>query len=92
MDEQEQDLLFEHLKNVKDRDSFNAFIRALIKDRLDSLEKEKNNPSSPYGPDANGWENITIEGFFEAALAHGIAFEATWKSFAEFLYCGKIYE
>ncbi len=92
MSEEDHDLLYEHLQQVKDRETFKAFITALIKDRLDSIKQEKINPSSPYGPDANGWENITIEAFFEAALAHGAPIEPSWESFAEFLYCGKIYE
>ena len=89
-------------KAVHDRDSFFAFVRALVEDREASVTAERNSPSSPYGPAAGGWENITIEGFLEAALAwaeatsmgfsQGLPYEPTWQSFAAFLNCGKIYE
>ena len=59
-------------------------------------------PSSPSGPDAGGWENTTIEDYLESALSwakftnmgysQGLSEEPNWKSFAVFLYCGKIYE
>lgn len=58
--------------------------------------------SSPYGPDAGGWENISIESFLEAALAwaestnfgasQGLSDSNLWQKFAVFLYVGKIYE
>ena len=32
------------------------------------MEAEKQAPGSPCGPDADGWENVTIEAFLEAAL------------------------
>lgn len=87
---------------VCDRDSFFAFVRALIEDREASVAAERATPSDPYGPAAGGWENGTIEGFLEAALAwaedtsmgfsQGLPYEPTWQTIAVFLYCGKIYE
>lgn len=76
---------------------FLDFIWALTEDRRASVEAKKRNPSNPYDPDAGDWENITIETFFEAALAWAadsslLPEEASWKSFAELLYLGKIYE
>jgi hypothetical protein len=87
---------------VNDSESFLAFVRELIADRVDEVKKEKVNPSSPYGPGANGWENGTIETFLEAAVAwaestnfgerqHPSA-QNPWHKFALFLYLGKIYE
>ncbi len=89
--------LNELLEKVKDRASFFAFVRVLIADRQESVEKEKRLPSSPYGPDANGWENTTIEAFLAAALRWAedslhLPEDPSWKTFATFLYCGKIYE
>lgn len=90
--------LGDYLDNVHDRESFLDFVWALMRDREESIKAEKINPSSPYGPDTGGWENIYIETFLSAALqCHNDApkrlpEEPSWKSFAEFLYCGKIYE
>lgn len=90
------------LEQVSDRASFFAFVRALIADRADAAAKEQVEPSNPWGPGANGWENDTIEAFLEAALrwaedtnmgvSQGLADAPTWRAFAVFLYCGKIYE
>jgi hypothetical protein len=90
------------LNSVIDEASFLAFASALAEDRIESREKEKINPSSPYGSAANGWQNTTIEDFLESAVAWGEASNlgATqalsptnpWQRFATFLYCGKIYE
>ena len=87
---------------VHDRESFFAFVAALMADRRASVAAERVAPSSPYGPDAGGWENVSIEDYLEAALAwaestgmgesQGLPAEPTWRAFATFLYCGKIYE
>jgi hypothetical protein len=60
-------------------------------------EKSKDEGRFPYGGQPDGWENSTIEGYLEAALAwahtsKGLATEPSWHAFANFLYCGKIYE
>ena len=78
--------LYQALEQVNDRDSFLGFVRALIADCKDSED----------------WQNATIENFLEAALAwaedthmretQGFPAEPSWKAFAVFLYCGKIYE
>ena len=95
-------LLVEALDAVKDCDSFLAFVRALAEDRARSAAREEASPSLPYGPDAGGWENITIQDFLGAAASWAEAddfcvsesspVDPTWKIFAEFLYSGKIYE
>lgn len=87
---------------VHDRESFLAFVWALAADRRASVAAEEASPSSPYGPQAGGWENITIEAFLEAAAAwaassgmgerQGLPPGPSWRAFANFLYCGKIYE
>ncbi len=89
-------------RQVADRETFLAFVRALLADWVDSRAQEATNPSNPWGPTANGWYNVTIEGFLEAALAWAedshtgqsldLDGEASWKTFAPLLYAGKIYE
>ena len=94
--------LREQLDDVKDQESLLRFVHALVKDREEAVISEKKSPSSPYGPDAGGWENITIEQFLESAAAwaestkfgetQGLSPTNPWKQFGVFLYCGKIYE
>ena len=86
--------------NVKDFNSFIAFVEWLASDRADEVQKERLTPSHAIGPGANGWENSTIEAFLEAAVAcaidarnkSGHAPEPSWREFAGFLHGGKIYE
>ena len=85
------------LQAVHDRESFFAFVAALGADRRASIAAEAVKPSSRYGPDAGGWENITIESFLDAALSWaessaGLPAAPTWRDFAYFLYAGKFYE
>jgi hypothetical protein len=94
--------LHEKVERVNDLESFLDFVGALAEDRRNEVEKERINPSNPYGPGANGWENTTIEDFLDAAARWaeatkmgetlGLPADPTWKNFAVFLYCGKIYE
>jgi len=94
--------LHEQLKTVTDQESFLGFVHALVEDRRRSVAAEKKTTSSPYGPDAGGWENITIEDFLEAASAwasstrfgetQGASSGNPWRRFATFLYSGKSYE
>ncbi len=75
------------LEQVNDQDSFFDFVKTLINDR-------KTSPDS--------WENDSIETYLAAALewgkttqmgqSQGLSGEPSWKTFAVFLYCGKIYE
>lgn len=87
---------------VTDRASFFAFVRALIIDRrVTNGHDESGTVGSIYGS-PGGWENHSIGSFLEAALAwaettkmgvtQGLPEEPTWRGFAAFLYCGKIYE
>ena len=93
--------LTEYLEKVTDKESFLGFVRALQADKEDENTKEKKNRSNPYSHGWNGWENNTIEGFLESAIAwaedsdFGSNIEPVenhWKMFALFLYGGKIYE
>ena len=94
--------LHDALESVSDPASFLAFVRLLAGDRADEVRKEAANPSHPYGPGVNGWENGTIEAFLAAAiswadstdfgLSQGLSPDSPWKRFAVFLYSGKIYE
>jgi hypothetical protein len=94
--------LHEQLELVTDEQSFLAFARALMLDRLAAARAETSVPSSPYGRDAGSWENTSIESFLEGAISwaedsqfgarQGLQSENPWKKFAVFLYCGKIYE
>jgi hypothetical protein len=84
------------LGQVKDRDSFLAFAKALVEERKLAEKMEIEAPEKYRFSGPLGWENGSISSFLAAALASvedGSYFEeASWRSFAEFLYCGKIYE
>ena len=93
--------LYDALENVTDYQSFLVFVQALVEDWEDEVAKEKLQPSNPYGPGANGWENGTIGAYLEAALRcekdHAklhktVDKQPSWREFAQFLYRGKIYE
>ncbi|MBS7600567.1 hypothetical protein BV82_10745 [Pseudomonas donghuensis] len=78
--------LHEHLDQVRDAETFLRFARALAADKSTSID----------------WENTTIEAFLEGAiswaessgfgLSQGLLPSNSWRQFAVFLYCGKIYE
>ncbi len=92
------------LEQVHDRESFLAFVRALVADREAAVDAHRRQPTDPrgLGPDAGGWYNVTIEAYLDAALSwaedtgmgeyQGLLAAPSWKAFAVFLYCGKIYE
>ncbi|NPU12642.1 MULTISPECIES: hypothetical protein [Bradyrhizobium] len=90
------------LEAVTDASSLLAFVHALVADRESAMKREKAEPTSPWGPDAGGWENIRIETYLEAAAAwaeatdfgveQGLAANNLWRRFADFLIAGKNYE
>ena len=99
--------LFELENQVKDEESFLRFIEALKRDRENAVRDEKKSPSSPFGPDAGGWGNTSIEGYLEAASAwaedssfgRSMAFPeyelhdvTVWRRIAAFLMAGRVYE
>jgi hypothetical protein len=101
---QDEDELFNVLEAVQDEESFLQFLLALRDDREASIAQEKLTPSAPYGPEARGWENPTVERFFDAAvtwaraskkelpLANYVPSSNPWKRCADILFAGKIYE
>lgn len=94
--------LGEMADNVDDERSLLAFLAALGEDWEQEQRKERENPSSPYGPGANGWENPTIGSFLEAAhswadsSSEGLRYyevpDNPWRRIAQILWMGKIYE
>ncbi len=97
--------LHEMVENVCDRATFIAFVRALSDDRRDEIQREKQAPSNPLGPGANGWENTTIDAFLEASASWAedvskltderkawFPEAPSWQAYARFLYMGKLYE
>jgi hypothetical protein len=94
--------LYQLLELVKDEQSFLTFVEGLCEDRKLDAEAEGSSPSSPYGPTARGWENVTLESFLEAARRWAIDSKfganqnlgsaSPWRKFAAFLYSGKFYE
>ncbi len=90
------------LNKVKDESSFLKFIKELLNSRLEDIELEKNKPTSLYAQTKNEWENTSLEGFLKAAIAwaedsyfgrnQGLDDKNPWKKFAQFLFCGIVYE
>ncbi len=99
---QEDDFLSNALEAVHDEESFLQFLLALRDDREESIAQEKLTPSSPYGPNARGWENTTIERFFDTGVrwardsVNGNPFynrpDNPWRRCAEILFAAKGYE
>ena len=92
--------VFEHLENVKDKETFIAFVRALAEEREQAQELERENPVRYQLGGALDWQNGDIASYLWAALQYfepapyrePVKEEPTWKGFAKFLYMGKIYE
>lgn len=96
--------LFAVLELVHDEETFLRFLTALQHDNEASEAQERLMPSSPYGPAARGWENTTIDRFFEAAvrwarasskglpLVNYLPPSNPWRRCAEILYAAKGYE
>ena len=101
---QDDDELFAVLESVHDEETFLQFLIVLRDDREASETEEKVNPSSPYDPDARGWENTTIDRFLDAAvrwarasskglpLADYVPPSNPWRRCADILYVAKGYE
>ena len=93
--------LIRSLQSVTDEKSFLGFLETLSHDRTESVGTEIDNPSSPWGPEANGWENPTIERFLLAAVAWAAASarapalqiaQNPWRRCADIIFAGKGYE
>jgi hypothetical protein len=94
--------LDELLERVNDEQSFIEFIEALGSDFASARVLEETTPSSPYGPGALGWENGSIDTFFDAATEWATASTRSfppsapvsnvWQRCASILLAGKFYE
>ncbi len=90
--------LNELVARVESKETFLRFLEALRADWEESRNSELSNPSSPYGPDALGWENPELGAFLEAMKAwtedmgNRLPSEPTWKTLAQMLIAAKIYE
>jgi len=92
--------VFECLEKVKDKETFIAFVEALADEREKANQLEKENPFGYQLGGALNWQNGDISSFLwaclasfeEGALRPAPSDEPSWKTFAEFLYFGKIYE
>jgi hypothetical protein len=101
------DNLNELYEKFVDEATFLRFSRALLEARRKAMRLEDANPSSPYGPDAGGWENVSIAEFLEGAiswaedsnLGRRMAVEelelkdvSPWRRIAAFIMAGRVYE
>ena len=98
------DQLYNVLETVCDEETFLIFLIALRENREASIELERQDPSSPYGPNALEWENTTIERFLDAAVQWGrssrkglpiadyIPPKNPWRRCADILYAAISYE
>lgn len=87
-------LIEELLEEVDSRESFLVFVEALAKERL-RAEKLERADSRLRLEGELGWQNGDISSFLFAAMS-GLPniseSKPSWKTFATFLYCGKIIE
>jgi len=87
---------------VHDEVSFVAFLKALARDWEDGRRQEAPHPSSRYSAAANGWENVAVGAFLEAASAWAedtgldtptyTGPDNPWRRAARIIYAGKFYE
>lgn len=88
----------DYLNEVVDKDTFVHFLNILRDDLKLTEEHEARNPSTPFGPNPFGWENIKLYDFLEACAAYtGDAqfsdrHRTTWKTLAQIMLAGKYYE
>ncbi|WP_042725350.1 hypothetical protein [Chthoniobacter flavus] len=94
----------ELLDAVADRDSFLAFLAALIIDRERAEETERADPRRHQRGGAGNWQNTSISAFLGAASCYfqhpdyphrdtpSRRAPLSWHDFAVFLHLGKIYE
>lgn len=98
--------LHELANRVDSKETFLEFVDALRADWEASRVEEIAHPSSPYGPDARGWENPEL-GRFLGALTDWLesadnyyrntgetldSSQPSWRLFADMLMAAKIYE
>jgi hypothetical protein len=88
---------FQLANTVHDEASFLLFVEALRDDWNSEQTVERENPSSPYGAGARGWENGTIGTFLDALVTWGRESASDspdnpWCRAAQLLAAGKHYE
>jgi hypothetical protein len=84
---------------VSDRESFLRFAEAIIRDRAEAEDLERQTPDKRWSG-ANDWQNGQISEYLGCALAGaeaqrdgwGSQAGVTWRELATFLWLGKIYE
>lgn len=87
-----------YLSEVVDKDTFVHFLNILRDDLKLSEEHEARTTSPPFGPNAFGWENITLYDYLEACAAYtgdaqfSAPHRTTWKTLAQIMLAGKHYE
>jgi hypothetical protein len=90
--------LHELVAGVDSKETFLTFVAALTADWDASRVSELSSPSSPYGPNALGWENANLGEFLEALkswsedMGDRIPENPSWQIFAQMLMAAKIYE
>jgi hypothetical protein len=86
--------------SVVDRESFMRFAEALIRDREEAEELERQSPEQYRWGGANDWQNGSISQYLGCALAGaeaqregwGSDVGVSWRELAILLWLGKIYE
>ena len=95
------DALLESLDAVCNARSFVAFLQALLDDLPSEREISATSPEYRYLVGVAGWMNQDLPSFLEAAIAGGTDIHSretsatsaqAWKTAAEIVYLGKIYE
>ncbi len=97
------DLVFEKLETVKDAKTFIAFLNALMEDLPSREEVDKHDAAQLYFNGLDGWMNLDLWSFLEAATAGGSAnldayddvetsVENAWNTAARIILQGKYYE
>ena len=91
---------------VDSKETFLALLSALRRDWELSREEEAVHPSSPYGPNARGWENPDLGRYLDA-MADWLesadnyyrntgqtvdSSKPSWRLFADILMAAKVYE
>lgn len=90
--------LHEMIERVDSKESFLEFVAALRSDLEASCAEEQISPSSPYSPNARGWENPDLSRFLEAMhawtedMGERVPASPSWRIFADMLMAAKIYE
>jgi hypothetical protein len=89
-------------EKVVDEETFIDFLFALAADKADEAAKEREHPSSPYGPGQNGWEHEAIDDYLYAAARWAVDSDGApmlppkstnpWRRCADILFVAKGYE